>query len=208
MVALDLHIIFCISFTPGMQKTAPEDVPPSLKIMDAPTARTVAASLAVITAVLLARSLSSPSDIDTKSEKRKGNKAKSKGRNTRNVEVPQYVAGLVNVGNTCFMNAVLQALASLPSLRAYLEARKDIGHAQDSITLALCETIEMLNIIHQHPTAKRLIRMVSTVKAKAAHVLTSQQQVRSVIRSEGSRIFWAQYISHYDEPNDSHVFLF
>jgi len=57
-------------------------------------------------------------------------------------ETPQYVVGLVNVGNTCFVNSVLQALASLPSLRSYLEARRGLGHDEDSITLTLGETIE------------------------------------------------------------------
>ncbi|KAF9330552.1 hypothetical protein BG006_006475 [Podila minutissima] len=57
---------------------------------------------------------------------------------------PQYVTGLVNIGNTCFMNSVLQALASLPSLQAYLLGRKELGHDLDSITLALCETVECM----------------------------------------------------------------
>ncbi|KAF9111498.1 hypothetical protein BGX27_004837 [Mortierella sp. AM989] len=127
--------------------------------MDGPTARAAAVSIGVIAAtVLLIHAFASAS------------------LSSNNPDAPQYVTGLVNIGNTCFMNAVLQALASLPSLRSYLEARKDIGHPQDSVTLALCETIEMLSTIHRRPTSKRLVRMVSTVKAKAAHVLTSQQQ--------------------------------
>ncbi|KAF9947051.1 hypothetical protein BGZ72_010906 [Mortierella alpina] len=92
---------------------------------------------------------------------------------------PQYVTGLINVGNTCFMNSVLQALASLPSLRAYLEARRGMGHDPDSITLALDETVEMLNVLHRRPTTKKLVAMINTVKAKASHVLTSQQQAMS-----------------------------
>ncbi|KAF9125184.1 argininosuccinate synthetase, partial [Linnemannia schmuckeri] len=68
------------------------------------------------------------------------------------------------------------ALASLPSLKEYLQDRNDIGHDPDSITQALYETIEMLNVIYRRPTSKRLVKMVKTVKAKAAHVLTSQQQ--------------------------------
>lgn len=36
----------------------------------------------------------------------------------------------------------------------------------------------VLNVIYRRPTSKQLVKMVNTVKAKAAHVLTSQQQVR------------------------------
>ncbi|KAF9281507.1 hypothetical protein BGZ68_006608 [Mortierella alpina] len=68
------------------------------------------------------------------------------------------------------------ALASLPSLHAYLEARRGMGHDPDSITLALDETVEMLNVLHRRPTTKKLVAMIKTVKAKASHVLTSQQQ--------------------------------
>ncbi|KAF9124791.1 hypothetical protein BGX30_000793 [Mortierella sp. GBA39] len=151
--------------------------------MDA-SARTLTASLILITtAALLARSFSpstsSSSDGNpttatrTKTQRVKRNNKKS---NQSSIDEPQYVAGLVNVGNTCFMNAVLQALASLPSLKEYLQDRNDIGHDPDSITQALYETIEMLNVIYRRPTLKRLVKMVDTVKAKAAHVLTSQQQ--------------------------------
>ncbi|KAG9063415.1 hypothetical protein KI688_004297 [Linnemannia hyalina] len=119
--------------------------------MDA-SARTLTASLILITtAALLARSFSpsSSSSSDgnpttatrTKTQRVKRN---NKRWNQSSIDEPQYVAGLVNVGNTCFMNAVLQALASLPSLKEYLQDRNDIGHDPDSITQALYETIEMM----------------------------------------------------------------
>ncbi|KAG0225203.1 hypothetical protein BGX31_007710 [Mortierella sp. GBA43] len=105
------------------------------------TTKTAVASLATIAAVIVLFALSTPptEDAARKTKRKNPSKARSQKRGT---EAPQYVAGLVNTGNTCFMNAVLQALASLPSLREYLETRKDAGHGQDSVTLALCDTIE------------------------------------------------------------------
>ncbi|KAF9433443.1 hypothetical protein BGZ76_009463 [Entomortierella beljakovae] len=146
--------------------------------MDSSTTKAFLVSAVAITAtaVLIQAVLYSNGNTRHNGNNKKGSKPRNKVSNQDDFNSPIYVTGLVNIGNTCFMNAVLQALASLPSLRSYLEARKEVGHAQDSITLALCETIEMLNTIHKRPTSKRLVRMVNTVKAKAAHVLTSQQQ--------------------------------
>src|SRR6185369_1215589 len=55
----------------------------------------------------------------------KSKRTKRKGRRSKRIrDVPKtYVNGLVNQGsNTCFLNAVLQALASLDYLRSYLRS--------------------------------------------------------------------------------------
>ncbi|KAG0047370.1 hypothetical protein BGZ83_007555 [Gryganskiella cystojenkinii] len=150
--------------------------------MDTST-RTLTASLAVVTlAALVVHTLSHPSTtsppLDSNGRRIKGNRRANQRtrKNEEDQDTPQYIVGLVNVGNTCFVNSVLQALASLPSLRSYLEARKELGHEQDSITLTLGETVEMLNAVQGRRGTRRLDRILKSLKAKASHVLTSQQQ--------------------------------
>jgi ubiquitin C-terminal hydrolase len=60
--------------------------------------------------------------------------------------------GLINTGNFCFMNSVLQALASLPEFQSYLDTIDD-GPDRTPVTSALVDLLRQLNTPRRYATA-------------------------------------------------------
>ncbi|KAF9406427.1 hypothetical protein BGZ94_003117, partial [Podila epigama] len=175
--------------------------------MDNQSARTLAASFVVLATatVVVYTLLQSGTETHTKSSTRRSQKNQKNRKGSKNLDSgPQYVTGLVNIGNTCFMNSVLQL---------YLEGRKALGHVEDSVTMALYETIELLTRIHRRPTSRRPIKMVNIIKSKAAQVLTSQQQdaqelfqiISSLLSEEREKMDHARTVSLLDGMTVSEV---
>ena len=65
---------------------------------------------------------------------------------------PKKYPGLINTGNFCFMNSVLQALASLPAFQSYLDTIDD-GPNSTPVASALADLLRQLNTPRRYATA-------------------------------------------------------
>ncbi|KAI8146171.1 hypothetical protein BJV82DRAFT_600766 [Fennellomyces sp. T-0311] len=83
----------------------------------------------------------------------------------------QWVSGLVNTGNTCFLNSVIAALSSLPRLHTYLHDQQD---NQGPVTGSLLKTIRQLSKPLYSRTAFRPRDMVASLSKRV--IINREQQ--------------------------------
>ncbi|OBZ88890.1 Ubiquitin carboxyl-terminal hydrolase 30 [Choanephora cucurbitarum] len=100
----------------------------------------------------------------------------------------QYILGLVNTQNYCFVNSVLQAFATLSSLRSYLAERVDEQGDEsapampqnefilESVACALYATIEMLNRPLPRPKAITPTDFLNALEKKSGGTINRDQQ--------------------------------
>nr|AAF14190.1 deubiquitinating enzyme Ubp69 [Rattus norvegicus] len=96
-----------------------------------------------------------PSGRYTLWEKNKGqasgpSRSTSPGRDTMNSKSAQGLAGLRNLGNTCFMNSILQCLSNTRELRDYCLQRlymRDLGHTSSAHTALMEEFAKLIQTI-------------------------------------------------------------
>ncbi|XP_021062193.1 ubiquitin carboxyl-terminal hydrolase 2 isoform X1 [Mus pahari] len=96
-----------------------------------------------------------PSGRYTLWEKSKGqasgpSRSSSPGRDTMNSKSAQGLAGLRNLGNTCFMNSILQCLSNTRELRDYCLQRlymRDLGHTSGAHTALMEEFAKLIQTI-------------------------------------------------------------
>ncbi|KAI7886732.1 cysteine proteinase [Lichtheimia hyalospora FSU 10163] len=101
----------------------------------------------------------------------------------------KYITGLINTGNSCFINSVLQALATLASLRSYLAERVDErgdeldtlelssnDYVLQSVAYALYTTIEQLNKPLSRPRSMAPTDLLDALERKTNGTINREQQ--------------------------------
>ncbi|XP_036179892.1 ubiquitin carboxyl-terminal hydrolase 2 isoform X1 [Myotis myotis] len=81
-------------------------------------------------------------------------RSSSPGQDTTNSKGAQGLAGLRNLGNTCFMNAILQCLSNTRELRDYCLQRlylRDLGHSSHAHTALMEEFAKLIQAVWTSP---------------------------------------------------------
>ncbi|KAK4514144.1 uncharacterized protein ATC70_006154 [Mucor velutinosus] len=157
-------------------------------------------TIAAVAGIALAASsyVLSTNSFETKKRKRR---IRSKIQRERD---GQYILGLVNSQNYCFVNSVLQAFATLATLRSYLAERVDEQGDESapvvpqnefilqSVACALYATIEMLNRPLPKPRSITPTDFLKALERKSGGTINRDQQdahelfqiISSVLTSE------------------------